>query len=517
MSGRRSGRAAAKRAAAALENTPKTWKEIEDDDEHMPDAEPEDDKKTEGDGEASDGEASAVADNAEEDVEEAPEDKSPSPPPQPVIRRKRLGRPPKVKPPGWDDGIEVPRDEATPRRRGRGGWRGRGGRKGQPAPVTQQAIEKDGPMYDIIEDELALPEDPEGETKVDKMGYLQGGREYRCRTFTIQGRGDRLYMLSTEPARCVGFRDSYLFFTKHRRLYKSIVTDDEKRDMIERELIPHSYKGRSIGVVTARSVYREFGALILVGGRWILDDYDIQRSRDEGHVEGALADPNDKYNPNEPYNKNQYVAWFGASQVYHTSAPIATTQVTELKKRRVAVNDVNWMFEHVREAANFNAQINAIRRRNNKGVYDVHTNTIQYPAIMQPTQARIEPVVASDPEDVNTESQIFPPLSPSIPRNFMVTDTYFETPPSGIAAVSYIRAPMGSVNGENGSDFLAPFRGLGAVSDDVKDCLPPECREAFEKAAAQEQSWHAKWGVEASAKSRRNPVIDKAIVPYSAR
>ncbi|KKY29628.1 putative chromatin structure-remodeling complex protein rsc7 [Diaporthe ampelina] len=490
------------------ENTPKTWKEIEDDDEHMPDAEPEDDKKTEGDGDATDGEASAVAENAEEEVEDVPEDKSPSPPPQPVIRRKRLGRPPKVKPPGWDEGIEVPRDDSTPRRRGRGGWRGRGGRKGQPAPVTQQAIEKDGPVYDIIEDELALPEDPEGETKVDKMGYLQGGREYRCRTFTIQGRGDRLYMLSTEPARCVGFRDSYLFFTKHRRLYKSIVTDDEKRDMIERELIPHSYKGRSIGVVTARSVYREFGALILVGGRWILDDYDIQRSRDEGHVEGALADPNDKHNPNEPYNKNQYVAWFGASQVYHTSAPIATTQVAE-KKRRVAVNDVNWM--------NFNAQINAIRRRNNKGVYDVHTNTIQYPTIMQPTQARIEPVAASDPDDLKTESQVFPPLSPSIPRNFMVTDTYFETPPSGIAAVTYESVPKGSANGDNGSDFLAPFRGLAAVSDEIKDCLPPECREAFEKAAAQEKNWHAKWGVEASAKSRRNPVIDKAIVPYSAR
>lgn len=166
---------------------------------------------------------------------------------------------------------------------------------------------------------------------------------------------------------------------------------------------------------------------------------------------------------------------------------------------------------------NFNAQINAIRRRNNKGVYDVHTNTIQYPAIMQPTQARIEPVAASDPDDVNAESQIFPPLSPSIPRNFMVTDTYFETPPSGIAAVTYDSVPKGSTNVDNGPDFLASFRGLGAVSDEIKDCLPPECREAFEKAAAQEQNWHAKWGVEASAKSRRNPVIDKAIVPYSAR
>jgi len=32
-----------------------------------------------------------------------------------------------------------------------------------------------------------------------------------------------LYMLSTEPARCIGFRDSYLFFQKHKLLYKIII------------------------------------------------------------------------------------------------------------------------------------------------------------------------------------------------------------------------------------------------------------------------------------------------------
>ncbi|KUI53777.1 Chromatin structure-remodeling complex subunit rsc7 [Cytospora mali] len=517
MAGRRSGRAAAKRAAAALENTPKTWKDIEDEDEQMHDADQDEEQKQGDDGDATEREESPAVEEVEEEPEDAPEEKSPTPPPQPVIRRKRLGRPPKIKPPGWDEGIEVPRDDATPRRRGRGGWRGRGGRKGQPAPVTKQAIEKDGPEYDIVDDELALPEDPEGETKVDKLGYLQGGREYRCRTFTVQGRGDRLYMLSTEPARCVGFRDSYLFFTKHRRLYKSIVTDEDKHDMIDRGLLPHSYKGRSIGVVTARSVFREFGAFIVVGGRWIVDDYDIQRSRDEGHVEGELADPNDKYNPNEPYNKNQYVAWFGASQVYHTSAPAVPTQVAEFKKRRVAVNDTNWMHEHAREAANFNSQINAIRRRNNQGVYDIHTNLVQYPAIMQPTQARIEQVSPSNPDAQAFGSQIFPPLSPNIPRNFMVTDTYFETPPAGIAAVTYDYTPKSTISADHRSDSLAPFRGLSAISEDVKACLPPECLEALEKARAQEEAWHARWGVETSAKSRRLPIIDKAIVPYNVR
>lgn len=204
----------------------------------------------------------------------------------------------------------------------------------------------------IKDDEVELPEDPEGETKVDKMGRLQGGREYRCRTFTVQGRGERLYMLSTEPARCVGFRDSYLFFTKHKRLYKIIVDDEEKRDMIERDIIPHSYKGRAIGIVTARSVFREFGALIVVGGRRIIDDYEVAKARAEGVTEGEIADPNDQYDPEKPYNKNQYVAWHGASAVYHSQGPSVPLQDTKgpAKKRKVAVNDVNWQLEHAREA-----------------------------------------------------------------------------------------------------------------------------------------------------------------------
>ena len=209
-------------------------------------------------------------------------------------------------------------------------------------------------MMDVIEDEVAMPEDPEGESKVDKQGHLQGGREYRCRTFTIMGRKGRLYMLSTEPARCIGFRDSYLFFQKHKQLYKIIIDETAKRDLIERDLIPHSYKGRAIGVVTARSVFREFGARIVVGGRKVIDDYHAEAARQNGDVEGELADPNDRLpKPGEKYNQNQYVAWHGASSVYHSGAPSVPAppgKGPEAKKRRVVVTDVNWMLEHAREA-----------------------------------------------------------------------------------------------------------------------------------------------------------------------
>lgn len=110
---------------------------------------------------------------------------------------------------------------------------------------------------------------------------------------------------------------------------------------------------------------------------------------------------------------------------------------------------------------------------------------------MQPTSARIEQIPPNAGQSETTTSQTFPLLSPSIPRNFMVTDTYCETPPAGVSSVSYDRHASVLANTDHSSDFLAPFRGLGAISDDVKDCLPPECREAFEQALGQEKNWHA--------------------------
>jgi chromatin structure-remodeling complex protein RSC7 len=275
--------------------------------------------------------------------------------PTPVKRRP--GRPPKYPRPPVE-GSDREGSDATPRR-GRGGWRGGrgfgGGRWKNKNLQRQQAqpVDKDGQPLEIENDEAKMDEDPAGEQKVDKDGYLQGGREYRVRTFTIEGKGRRLYMLSTEPARCIGFRDSYLFFQKHRMLYKIILTDEDKLDLIDRDLMPHSYKGRTIGVVTARSVFREFGAAIIISGRKIIDDYREADMRAEGAVEGEVAVPDDVLpGPGEEYDRNRYVAWHGASQVYHTSAPALPVPGTkaEVKKRKITVTGSNWMLEHAREA-----------------------------------------------------------------------------------------------------------------------------------------------------------------------
>jgi chromatin structure-remodeling complex protein RSC7 len=249
--------------------------------------------------------------------------------------RRRRGRPP-----GPNSG------------RSRGGFRGR--RKGV-QPEIPQVIDKEGNRIDVIDDEAVVDNDEEGNEKVDSLGNLLGGREYRVRTFTIEGKGERLYMLSTEPARCCGFRDSYLFFTKHPKLYKVLVNEEQKRDLIERDILPSSYKGRNIGVVAARSVFREFGARIIVGGRRIIDDYKVTEARENGETEGELADPTDSIPENkQDYNRNRYVAWFGASEVYRSGPQGGGAQHPgkpgPVGKRRNNLTVTNWQFMHAREA-----------------------------------------------------------------------------------------------------------------------------------------------------------------------
>ena len=284
---------------------------------------------------------------------------------QSLLRKRRAGRPTRGRQRDWDqqddaeskDGVS---DVGTPKKRG--GWRGGRGfgggrwakhRAGQ-LHTTQVPLDKDGNMANVVNDEVELPDDPEGELKVDKNGNLKGGREYRVRVFTIVGKGDRLYMLSTEPARCIGFRDSYLFFQKHRQLFKIILPEEAKRDLIERNLIPHSYKGRAIGVVTARSVYREFGAKIIIGGKKITDDYQVAACRVNGDVEGELAVPEDQIpTTGQNYDRNRYVAWHGASSVYHSGIPSIPQPLAgkgDSKKRKIQVTGSNWMFEHAQAA-----------------------------------------------------------------------------------------------------------------------------------------------------------------------
>jgi chromatin structure-remodeling complex protein RSC7 len=235
----------------------------------------------------------------------------------------------------------------------------------------------------VIENDEALltQVDEAGETKVDVNGNLLGGREYRCRIFTILNRGERQYMLSTEPARALGFRDSYLFFRNNPVLYKIIATEAEKADMIERDLMPPSYKGRAVGLVTARSVFKQYGARIVVGGRRVIDDYWEANARaDPSIVEGELADPSDILpEDGKPYNRDRYVAWLGASSVYHTqpqsTVPVQPTLLGGRPRKKVHVTEENWVSEHAWSCVHYNEALTEGRQeRWSAGYYEPHVD-----------------------------------------------------------------------------------------------------------------------------------------------
>lgn len=454
------------------------------------------------------------------------DDAEPVPEPTPIVKRKR-GRPPrnpalftptKSSTPAAedDDPLAPPPAPGTTskKRRGRPPVRGSLKSRGGPSHLTAVPLDKDGNVQRVENDEIVLPPDPAGEAKVTPTGHLLGGREYRCRTFTIKGRGATLYMLSTEPARCIGFRDSYLFFQKHKQLYKIIMDDDEKFDMIARNLIPHSYKGRAIGVVTARSVFREFGARIVVAGRRITDDYWEQKARDDGAVEGSLADPDDKPPPpgQGEYNRNKYVAWHGASSVYHTGQPSVPLQMQSERhqgrmreklllhggpstlplggpgsrggggggaaaRSSLAITDENWMLEHARSASIFNSELRADRERGVlAGVYEPHTNLMFWPASTQSTRAKWR-----------GEGEWGGGRAPQLPRG-MYTVTHAVARPAGCVAGGYPYLGMGAPWGG---------RGMREVSGEVMEALRGEFgEEMVERVRAQarrEGEWEGEW------------------------
>lgn len=135
-----------------------------------------------------------------------------------------------------------------------------------------------------------------GEKKVMANGTLLGNRTYRCRTFLVPNRGDKLFMLATECARVLGYRDSYLLFNKNRSLFKIIASQPEKDDLVSQEILPFSYRSRQIAIVTARSMFRQFGSRVIDGGRRVRDDYWETKARKQGFTE---ADPAGEKRPGQ--------------------------------------------------------------------------------------------------------------------------------------------------------------------------------------------------------------------------
>ncbi|GAV55496.1 hypothetical protein ZYGR_0AV01270 [Zygosaccharomyces rouxii] len=275
-------------------------------------------------------------------------------------------------------------------------------RGGSVLPGTPNGIKKPhysipvddmGAPLPVVNEEYDLPDDEEGETKITKNGELLGGRQFLVRSFTLLDKGRRRFMLSTEPARAVGFRDSYLFFQYHPNLYKYIISQEQKNDLIDRSILPYSYRNRQIALVTTRSVFKEFGAKIIVNGKNITDDYYATRLREEGHVvEGTYArEPPKKvvrsvdsldYAIGAINPAKNAVEFFDKRHQTHNSAAAAAASTNK-------VTATNWLYQHAAACSRFNSDLFYDRVRvlliEQQGIRDPYTNTLHIPLSTQST------------------------------------------------------------------------------------------------------------------------------------
>ncbi|KAF7722882.1 hypothetical protein EC973_002602 [Apophysomyces ossiformis] len=233
--------------------------------------------------------------------------------------------------------------------------------------------------------------DEMGEKKIDRDGHLLDGitstinynllgiahrcllgRQYRVPTFELPDRGNMLFMFSKDPAALLGFRDSFVFLKKNPKLVKVHVTDGEKGYLVEMNLLRSTFRTREVSVVTARSVFKQFGHRVLKKGRRGRDDYYYTGEVDED----GDGDGND--NSEDDAKETADKSW----------SPFALSGRNNITNKRITslaapITDVNWMHHVAMSIRDFNAQLCEFRREN-PTFYDIHTNVHQIPSMKQP-------------------------------------------------------------------------------------------------------------------------------------
>lgn len=132
--------------------------------------------------------------------------------------------------------------------------------------------------------------DEAGESKIGKDGAILGGRVYRCQTFTLPSRGETLWMFAEECSRHLKYPDNGWLFEEKRSLCKEALNEPDKRYLL-RDLRCWAGLAQkpSPYVVTARSMFREFGSRIIVDGRRVHDDYWEAEAQKQMALEEELS------------------------------------------------------------------------------------------------------------------------------------------------------------------------------------------------------------------------------------
>ncbi|CAN6629805.1 hypothetical protein TRVA0_012S01640 [Trichomonascus vanleenenianus] len=220
---------------------------------------------------------------------------------------------------------------------------------------TSNELTADGDEY------VSTKISPKGEEKVTPDGHLLGDREYRIHTFNLPGRGNRLYMMATECAKELNYRDSYLLFNKNKSLYKMIASQKDKETLIAAGLLPYSFRSRQIALVTARSMFRQFGARVIRNGKRVRDDYWEERAVEQGMTENDPVPNDKKHHPaHSSAGSSGYPSIGGGPSAANTMGhhqPVPAHQPSPYKTRNSTPGAAPILSHHTRHQASETAAI----------------------------------------------------------------------------------------------------------------------------------------------------------------
>jgi SWI/SNF complex component SWP82 len=157
-----------------------------------------------------------------------------------------------------------------------------------PQFADQEKLTLDGDEYEN------LKVSRKGEQKVTRNGFLLGGRKYVFNTFTLPGRGKRLFVLATEAAKMLNFRDAFLLCSRTKQLYKYPASDSERQFLDECGFSVSKIRQRSVGVLSARGLFMNFGARTIINGKRVVDDYWEELAMQQGFTDENQVFPVDK-------------------------------------------------------------------------------------------------------------------------------------------------------------------------------------------------------------------------------
>ncbi|KAJ3325345.1 PHD finger protein 10 [Boothiomyces sp. JEL0866] len=276
-------------------------------------------------------------------------------------------------------------------------------KKGRP-PKPKQSTPP--PDEETDDEEVDSETDPIGETKIDKDGYLQGGREYRFPTFTLPRHPTRLYLYSLEASKLLGFRDTYIFFLRNTNVKRVNGTEEDREHLRKLDILPSQLRNRPITLIRARNLFKVFGHKVVRRGRPIKDDYFVGDQQETAEDDTKMDEDEQSYGIYDysktsggdrgPFRRHDFsiAGFLKPKHEVEQFEPLAIP--AELEQDQ-------WMLKCALSAADFNQRLNKTRPTS---FLDLHTNIEQVPKITQPIRVLVETNIDYTGNEIKIEKEV---------------------------------------------------------------------------------------------------------------